>query len=257
MNHAPHSEAHPWCAVAASRDVPVQSVIPVMLEELSLAVWRSSDGSIHAWHDRCPHRGMRLSMGDVAEKGLVCPYHGWRFGGDAQCNFIPAHPGGTPPAAARVRPYPAVERNGYIWVARQDTSVEPPSLPAGVTPVRSMHMPVSGERLAGFWTRACLHATGRFSRVESSCPETALFQSYVEGSGSILHGKWQSAGLGVDYVGIVQPTHGGTCMLHLAAQEPLSAEARLGLNRALVALRHEISRSTACEPKWGMSHECV
>ncbi|MDX3906233.1 MAG: Rieske (2Fe-2S) protein [Pigmentiphaga sp.] len=270
MNHALHSHALPWCAVAASRDVPALMVMPVMLADLPLAIWRSDDGHIHAWYDRCPHRGMRLSLGAVAPRGLVCPYHGWRFGNDAQCNFIPAHPASVPPASAKAQSYPVVERHGFIWVAKQDTPAEPPPLPHELEPIRSMHMPVDGMRLAEAWLRSCLHTAGRLSVAEYEpvqaggsvrrhgwrLPEGS-FEATAESNGAVLHGRWREGGSGVDYVGLVQPVSRGTSMLHLAGVGPLSADAKRGLNQALVVLRHGLAEQRGHRIDWRTAHECA
>lgn len=55
-----------------------------------LLVLRDGDGTLRAFHNRCPHRGMRLldGAGNVAS-GIVCPYHAWSFALDGRCRRIP------------------------------------------------------------------------------------------------------------------------------------------------------------------------
>ena len=65
-------------------------------------MWRDSDGVAHVWEDRCPHRGMRLSLGFVRGDQIACLYHGWRYDAAGQCRYIPAHPQLTPPETIRV-----------------------------------------------------------------------------------------------------------------------------------------------------------
>ncbi|MBV1917360.1 MAG: aromatic ring-hydroxylating dioxygenase subunit alpha [Sphingomonadaceae bacterium] len=50
----------------------------------SIIVSRGSDGSIHASHNVCPHRGTRLADGRGNANQFVCPFHGWRFGRDGK-----------------------------------------------------------------------------------------------------------------------------------------------------------------------------
>jgi nitrite reductase/ring-hydroxylating ferredoxin subunit len=81
-----------------------------------------------AWENRCPHRGVRLTIGTNTGDGITCRYHGWRFAsGSGQCTFIPAHPTQTPPRAAFIRRCAIAERHGFVWVALADDA---PALPA-------------------------------------------------------------------------------------------------------------------------------
>jgi nitrite reductase/ring-hydroxylating ferredoxin subunit len=92
----------------------------------AVVLWRGRDGSLRAWADRCPHRGMRLSFGYVRENALTCIYHGWSFGGDARCLAVPAHPGTEPPAKASVPVLPVAEAAGIVWVGTGPGDTAPP-----------------------------------------------------------------------------------------------------------------------------------
>jgi nitrite reductase/ring-hydroxylating ferredoxin subunit len=115
-----------WFAVLGADDAVAGHIAQAQLFDRELAVWRSDDGEIHAWENRCPHRGMRLTMGTNLGAELRCRYHGWRFGAsDARCTLIPAHPKQTPPPAAVVQTYRTLERYGLLWVAWGDPATEP------------------------------------------------------------------------------------------------------------------------------------
>lgn len=110
---------HPVALAAGVGDAPV----PARLLGEDLVLWRDAQGRVHAWQDRCPHRGAQLSLGRVVacegEQGdsrLECPYHGWRFDGAGQCREVPALPGFTPPATHRARTFAAREAYGLVWV---------------------------------------------------------------------------------------------------------------------------------------------
>lgn len=81
-----------------------------------LVVWRDDAGAWQAWHDRCPHRGARLSLGRLCEGRLECPYHGWRFAADGQCVSVPADPDFVPPPTHRATTAQAAEAYGLVWV---------------------------------------------------------------------------------------------------------------------------------------------
>jgi phenylpropionate dioxygenase-like ring-hydroxylating dioxygenase large terminal subunit len=116
---------NPVTASASVRDAPVG----VALLGQPLVLWREpahegGGGAVHAWADRCPHRGAQLSLGRVLSHvhgaRLECPYHGWQFGGDAaaqtgaacgRCVQVPAAPDFVPPASHRATVYEAQERH--------------------------------------------------------------------------------------------------------------------------------------------------
>jgi len=127
--------------------------MPGKIDGVDLAVWRSASGQVHAWGDRCPHRGMRLSHGFVRGETLACIYHGWQYGEDGGCTSIPAHPQLTPPKTICAKTYNCVEQDGLIWVALTDTAGAPADLPAA-TPVRSLQINASRQKTAAHFGNA-------------------------------------------------------------------------------------------------------
>lgn len=121
-------------AVALSRDVPFGTSIGVRVEGIEYVVWRDASGKAHIWEDRCPHRGMKLSLGFVRGDRIACLYHGWEYGTDGRCQKIPAHPELPVPDSITVGTFGAVESGGLIWLAAEDSAVEDTPL----QPVRSM-----------------------------------------------------------------------------------------------------------------------
>lgn len=104
-----------WHPVAASAALQPGAMQPARLLGEEIVVWRSADGAVHAWDDRCPHRGARLSLGAIAGDRLVCGYHGWQFDSAGVCRLQPAHPYDTPPRAACARTFQAREAYGLVW----------------------------------------------------------------------------------------------------------------------------------------------
>lgn len=120
--------------VALSRDVPPGTSIGVRVDNAEYVVWRDADGKVHIWEDRCPHRGMKLSLGFVRGDRIACLYHGWEYGTDGRCQKIPAHPELPVPDSITVDTFGAVESSGLIWLTLEGAGVEDHSL----HPVRSM-----------------------------------------------------------------------------------------------------------------------
>ena len=81
-----------------------------------VVLFRDEEGRAKAVHDRCPHRGVALSLGTVVAGGIACAYHGWRFDGAGRCRHVPSLRADQPIKAAPIRSYPTDERDGYVWL---------------------------------------------------------------------------------------------------------------------------------------------
>ena len=68
-----------WHPVLASRHLPRNRVVAVKVAGHSIALFRKGDGQLGAVADQSAHRRMKLSLGRVEQKRLICPYHGWSF----------------------------------------------------------------------------------------------------------------------------------------------------------------------------------
>lgn len=79
-----------------------------------LVLFRQSNGTVSALEDRCCHRGMPLSLGELKGDLLRCNYHGLEYDCSGKCVFIPGQK--SIPPAARVRSYPVCERGRALWV---------------------------------------------------------------------------------------------------------------------------------------------
>ena len=117
-----------WLAVARSEDVGVGELHPVTLMGIDLVLWRDSDGVAHAWEDFCVHRGVKLSLGEVCDDQVVCPYHAWRYDGTGRCTLIPAHPDLTPPQRAKANVLACEERYGLVWTSLGEPTKDIPPI---------------------------------------------------------------------------------------------------------------------------------
>jgi vanillate O-demethylase monooxygenase subunit len=95
-----------------------------------LVLWRDSSGTPHALRDLCIHRGTALSLGRVVGDRIMCPYHGWQYGGDGVCTLIPQLADPTRiPGKARVDAFACEERYGLLWVAMEAPRYALPEIP--------------------------------------------------------------------------------------------------------------------------------
>jgi nitrite reductase/ring-hydroxylating ferredoxin subunit len=119
-----------WFPVGRGAEVVSRHIAQTQLLGEEVAVWRDDTGSLNAWQNRCPHRGVRLSIGTNTGTELRCQYHGWRFAsGSGQCSMIPAHPTQKPASSVRVKTYAVIERYHLVWINAEVESATVPSLP--------------------------------------------------------------------------------------------------------------------------------
>lgn len=102
-----------WYVAAFSDEVTRQPLARRVLG-LPLMLLRRQDGSVMVLEDRCPHRSMPLSCGQVDGDTVVCAYHGARFDGSGRCLQVPSQP--VVPPGARVRAFPVQPRGPLVWV---------------------------------------------------------------------------------------------------------------------------------------------
>jgi nitrite reductase (NADH) small subunit len=51
----------------------------LMLEDVEIAVFKLSDGSLKAIENSCPHKQGKLSEGMVCDHHVYCPLHDWKI----------------------------------------------------------------------------------------------------------------------------------------------------------------------------------
>jgi phenylpropionate dioxygenase-like ring-hydroxylating dioxygenase large terminal subunit len=129
MSEGPSALRGCWHPVAYAAEV---GTAPRAAELLGrpLVLWRDSGGGVHVLDDLCVHRGTALSLGSVRDDQLVCAYHGWRYGSDGACTYIPQLPEPTRvPARARTAAHRCLERYGLVWVALGEPRWPLPEVP--------------------------------------------------------------------------------------------------------------------------------
>ncbi len=111
-----------WFLVASAKDLPAGARRPVRVAGKRLVVFRAETGEVSALDDRCPHRGVSLSGGQVTGNTLVCPYHGLRFDGQGECKKMPCSvTPGEESSYKKIRAYAAIEADASIWVNLSDS----------------------------------------------------------------------------------------------------------------------------------------
>jgi len=118
-----------WFVLAASKELTGPPVSRRLLGR-NIVLFRGRSGEQVALEDRCPHRGIPLSMGTVEDGTVVCGYHGWRFDGGGSCLELPCASPDEPTPSATVRSYVAREQQGSVWVCLSKEPLgQPPRWP--------------------------------------------------------------------------------------------------------------------------------
>jgi 3-ketosteroid 9alpha-monooxygenase subunit A len=119
----PHIFPRGWFMVGVSADATTKPASVRYFGE-DLVLYRGASGRVFLVEAYCPHMGTHLAKNTtsyvvidnehVEGDNIRCPYHGWRFGPDGQCNDIPYSPAPIPKKAC-LKSFPLIERAGCIW----------------------------------------------------------------------------------------------------------------------------------------------
>jgi nitrite reductase/ring-hydroxylating ferredoxin subunit len=212
-----------WFPVARAEEVALRHVVHAQLLGQEIALWRDDAGQVNAWENRCPHRGVRLSIGINDGKELRCRYHGWHYAsGSGQCTFIPAHPDQKPPNVIKAKPYGVTELYGFVWVnLGEDADVA--AVPAlglnAFTTLRSVYVAAPAAAVAEHLAGHGFRANGDFA---------------LEGAGATL---------------VLQPMDRGQTVIHGLASGEVAGDERLALlrrhNEMLTEVRDAAERAAA------------
>jgi nitrite reductase/ring-hydroxylating ferredoxin subunit len=125
-----------WFPICSRDDLQAKHIFETELLGRELAVWQEIHGDVNVWANRCPHRGMRLTVGVNLGGELRCAYHGYRFAdGSGLCTSVPAQPERAPPRSLCVKVYPVLQAENLIWtrLADDEPATDPPLSSAGAS----------------------------------------------------------------------------------------------------------------------------
>jgi vanillate monooxygenase len=114
-----------WYVAAWDHEITRSLKRRIILDQPVL-LYRKDDGTAVALEDRCCHRQAPLSMGKLIGNIVKCPYHGLEFDATGKCVKVPSQD--VIPGSARVRAYPVVEKNHWIWIWTGDPAKADPNL---------------------------------------------------------------------------------------------------------------------------------
>ncbi len=119
---SPDGDAGPLAPGIASSELEGKAVGVTVAGE-QLALFRTKSGHVAALSDVCPHRRLKLSVGEVIGDVIRCKYHGWTFDG---CGH--GESPGAPKLTTCTTSYDVREEHGLVWVKARSSLVEFPTI---------------------------------------------------------------------------------------------------------------------------------
>ncbi len=194
---------HQWFVACASGSLKTRP-LATTLHGTGLVLFRTRSGQPAALLDRCPHRNVPLSEGDVVDEQIRCRYHGWRFDAAGECRVIPCLIGSPEGKGRRTQAFAVREQDGFIWV------YSTPDVVPAREPFRFPHLEDSRYSTVrrSFLTAGTVHAG-----VENALdvPHTAflhggLFRKEVRGNEIEVIVRRSADRVEAEYVGEPRPT---------------------------------------------------
>jgi phenylpropionate dioxygenase-like ring-hydroxylating dioxygenase large terminal subunit len=119
-----------WYVILRSKEIKKGRTLGVLRMGERMVLWRNLAGEVVCQADLCPHRGAALSIGCLKGDTIQCPFHGFEYGQDGRCTYVPANGRiADPPKALQVVTYPTHEAHDYIYIWWGEPQESYPELP--------------------------------------------------------------------------------------------------------------------------------
>ena len=108
-----------WIPACVSSQLEANGTpLRVRLLGRDFVAFRTGDGRVGFFDERCPHRGASLALARNEGHGLRCIFHGWKIDVSGKVVDVPAHSPDPDAFAAKIRVnhYPVHEGGGIVWV---------------------------------------------------------------------------------------------------------------------------------------------
>lgn len=119
-----------WYAILEGVEVKQGKPVGVTRMGEKLVAWRDGTGKVTVMADKCPHRGVALSIGEIKDDCIQCPFHGFEFDRSGACTLVPANgKNAEPPKKMRVNAFATEEKHGFIYIWWGDPQESYPPVP--------------------------------------------------------------------------------------------------------------------------------
>jgi nitrite reductase/ring-hydroxylating ferredoxin subunit len=187
-----------WYPVALASSVTSNQPIGRDFLGSRVVAYRDREGRAVAQTAWCPHLGADLSVGQIADGRLRCPYHHWSFDSSGRCAHIPS--GDKIPPSARIFTYPTQESWGLVWAFNgEQPDGELPRMPDADETSIVFETRERGQRPWDTWVAVSngvdfqhlhtLHGIPRISMPEQLQVEKGGIEFEVESPHHLQHGR--------------------------------------------------------------------
>ena len=106
-----------WYVVGMSDEFEKEELKNRVVAGSSIVIWRTKEGKVVAFDNRCCHKRFPLSESRLLDNGLLeCAYHGLCYDDSGKCVKIPSVPDKPIPERAKLRPVKVIEQDTLVWV---------------------------------------------------------------------------------------------------------------------------------------------
>jgi phthalate 4,5-dioxygenase len=108
-----------WFPVVLSQEItPGGAPKRVRVLGANFVVFRTGDGRVGCFNERCPHRGASLALARNEDNALRCIFHGWKYSVTGEVLEVPTEPHNMKEFCKSVplRHYPVREACHIVWV---------------------------------------------------------------------------------------------------------------------------------------------
>lgn len=121
-----------WYPIGFSNEFEPGKLKGLKIADRPIVVWRTQDGNVVAFDNRCCHKRFPLSDGKLLEDGnLECAYHGLQYDTTGQCVAIPSQADRPIPKQAHLSVMPVCEQDTLVWLWPGDSAAS-----EGIAPPR-------------------------------------------------------------------------------------------------------------------------
>jgi len=113
-----------WYVLLHQGELKNGGVMPMNVCGKQYVLWRDMSGKAHLFDSYCAHLGANLALGGrVIDNCLKCPFHGWEYDTEGNCNSIPY--ASEPNKFVKLKSYTILEQDQLIYYWHDAEKREP------------------------------------------------------------------------------------------------------------------------------------
>lgn len=113
-----------WYPITFTKDLFLDKPLSFTIFDENFVLFKDELGNLSCIENLCPHRGAKLSDGQIIDGKIECLYHGWQFNIQGECVHIPQLSDSAKiPKNACIKSYETKKNQGIIWVWLGDEKI--------------------------------------------------------------------------------------------------------------------------------------